>query len=101
VVSFSEALWEDAQGTGVKVSCLCPGPTVSGFRARAANGKTRLADAGEPMPSMDVARQGYDAWERNQRVIVTGTRNAIAAWLVPMLPRTQVLKLVRRIQSPR
>ena len=28
VLSFSEALWEEARGTGVKVSCLCPGPTV-------------------------------------------------------------------------
>ena len=29
VLSFSEALWEEARGTGLKVSCLCPGPTVS------------------------------------------------------------------------
>jgi len=101
VLSFSEALWEEAQGTGVKVSCLCPGPTVSGFRARAGTGKTRLADTGAPMPSMDVARAGYEAWEHNQRVIVTGTRNNIMATLVPFIPRTQLLKLVRRIQSPR
>jgi len=101
VLSFSEALWEEASGTGVKVSCLCPGPTVSGFRARAGTGNTRLADTGAPMPTMDVARQGYEAWERNQRVIVTGTRNNIMATLVPFIPRTQLLKLVRRIQSPR
>src|SRR4026208_167947 len=29
VLSFSEALWKEAEGTGVNVSCLCPGPTVS------------------------------------------------------------------------
>ena len=29
VLSFSEALWEESRGTGVHVSCLCPGPTVS------------------------------------------------------------------------
>src|SRR6185369_8561371 len=29
VLSFSEALWKEARGTGVHVSCLCPGPTVS------------------------------------------------------------------------
>jgi len=101
VLSFSEALWEEAQGTGVKVSCLCPGPTVSNFRAHAGTGKTRLADTGAPMPSMDVARAGYEAWEHNQRVLVTGTRNNIMATLVPFIPRAQLLKLVRRIQSPR
>src|SRR5207244_956567 len=101
VLSFSEALWEEAQGTGVKVSCLCPGPTVSGFRARAGTHATRLADASTPMDSMTVARQGYDAFERNQRVIVTGARNAILARLVPFLPRTRVLKIIRRLQEPR
>src|ERR1700712_5125191 len=43
VLRFSEALWEEARGTGVHVSCLCPGPTVSEFRARAGTDKTRLA----------------------------------------------------------
>ena len=43
VLSFSEALWKEAEGTGVHVSCLCPGPTVSKFRERAGTGKTRLA----------------------------------------------------------
>ena len=32
VLSLSEALWKEAEGTGVHVSCLCPGPTVSKFR---------------------------------------------------------------------
>ena len=42
VLSFSEALWEEARDTGVHVSCLCPGPTASKFRERAGTGKTRL-----------------------------------------------------------
>ncbi len=100
VLSFSEALWEEARGTGVKVSCLCPGPTVSKFRERAGTGKTRLSQAGPPMPSMVVARMGYDAWKANKRVEITGTRNRVVASLVPFLPRATVLRLVRNLQSP-
>ena len=100
VLSFSEALWEEARGTGVKVSCLCPGPTVSKFRERAGTGKVRLARASVPMPSMVVARMGYDAWQANRRVAVTGARNRVMASLVPLLPRTAVLRLVRNLQSP-
>jgi short-subunit dehydrogenase len=100
VLSFSEALWKEAEGTGVHVTCLCPGPTVSNFRARAGTGKTRLSKTGEPMPSADVAQQGYDAWKRNQRVIVTGTRNRLVASLVPFLPRKTLLGLVHNMQSP-
>jgi short-subunit dehydrogenase len=100
VLSFSEALWEEARGTGVKVSCLCPGPTASQFRERAGTGKTRLSRTGEQMPSMSVARMGYDAWQNNRRVEVTGLRNRLTASLVPFLPRRLLLRLVRNLQSP-
>jgi len=100
VLSFSEALWEEARDTGVKVSCLCPGPTVSKFRERAGTGKTRLSQTGEPMTSMSVARMGYDAWQNNRRVEVTGLRNRVLASLVRFMPRTAVLRSVRNLQSP-
>lgn len=101
VLSFSEAMWEEASGTGVHVSCLCPGPTVSKFRERAGTGKTRLAKAGgTAMASAPVARAGYDAWKRNRPYIVTGGRNAFQAGLVKYIPRKALLKMVRNMQSP-
>ncbi|MDZ4776361.1 MAG: SDR family oxidoreductase [Alphaproteobacteria bacterium] len=100
VMSFSEALWEEARDTGVHVSCLCPGPTVSKFRERAGTGKTRLGARSKVMASMPVAKMGYDAWRRNQRVKVTGGGNAMQAGLVKFIPRGQLLKIVRGVQSP-
>jgi short-subunit dehydrogenase len=52
------------------------------------------------MASMPVARMGYDAFQQNQRVKVTGARNVVLAGLVNFLPRASVLKLVRNLQSP-
>ena len=100
VLSLSEALWEEARGTGVHVSCLCPGPTVSKFRERAGTGKTRLAQVSKAMGSMQVARMGYQGFRKNRRVVITGARNAFIARLAPFLPREMLLKLVRGIQSP-
>lgn len=100
VLSFSEALWEEASGTGVHVSCLCPGATKSKFRERAGTDKVKLTQGREAMASMPVAKMGVDAFHRNQRVKVTGASNAFTAGLVKYLPRTQVLKLVRNLQSP-
>jgi len=100
VLSFSEALWEEARGTGLKVSCLCPGPTVSRFRERAGTGQTRLATTSTAMPSMPVAEQGYRGWQANRRVVVTGARNRMGAALAQTLPRSLVLRMVRYIQSP-
>lgn len=100
VLSFSEALWEEARGTGVKVSCLCPGATVSKFRERAGTGKVRLSQSMNAMPSMTVARMGYNAWQNNKRVMITGFRNRMLARLIPFMPRTTVLGIVRNLQSP-
>jgi len=100
VLSFSEAMWEEASGTGVKVSCLCPGPTVSRFRERAGTGKTNLGKRSKAVPSAPVARAGYEAWKRNRPVIVTGAQNAFQAGLVKYLPRKTLLKIVRNVQSP-
>ncbi len=101
VLSLSEALWEEARGTGVHVSCLCPGPTVSKFRERAGTGKTRLAkNAGAAMASAPVAAQGYRGFRDNRSVVVTGARNAFQAGMVKYLPRATLLRIVRNMQSP-
>jgi short-subunit dehydrogenase len=100
VLSFSEALWEEARDTGVHVSCLCPGPTASKFRERAGTGKTRLATMSKVMPSMEVAEQGYRGFVNNKRVVITGARNAVMARLAPFVPRATLLRMVRNIQSP-
>jgi hypothetical protein len=100
VLSFSEALWKEAEGTGVHVSCLCPGPTTSNFRERAGTGKTRLVRNGAAMSSAVVAQMGYDAWKKNRRVMITGTRNALLATLAPFLPRRTLLGIVHNLQSP-
>ncbi len=100
VLSFSEALWEEASGAGVHVSCLCPGPTASEFRARAGTGATRLGHTAAVMASMPVAQMGYDGFQANRRVVVTGAKNAFQSALAPLLPRGMILKTVRRLQSP-
>jgi len=100
VLSFSEALWREAQGTGVHVSVLCPGPTASNFRERAGTGKTKLKNLGTPMGSAPVARMGYRAFQKNQRVMITGFRNRLLARLGPYMPRKMLLDTVYNIQSP-
>ena len=100
VLSFSEALWEEARGTGVKVSCLCPGPTASRFRERAGTGRTRLATASAVMPSMPVAEQGYRGFQANKRVVITGARNRLVARAVPFVPRRRILDFAYRLMSP-
>jgi hypothetical protein len=52
------------------------------------------------MSAADVARLGYAGFQKNERVVVTGLSNALAARLVPFLPRGAVLNSVYALQSP-
>jgi uncharacterized protein len=99
VLSFSEALWEEARGRGVHVSCLCPGATASKFRERAGTGATRMGKSADVAASMPVAEAGYDGFRRNKPVVITGKGNARTVSLVRFLPRATVLKMVRGLQT--
>lgn len=98
VLSFTEALWEEARGSGVNVSCLCPGATESAFHKRAGTENLRLMRGGM-MSAERVGQLGYDAFQANKRVIVTGAVNALMAGSVAFLPRSLVLRVARQALS--
>lgn len=94
VLSFTEALWEEARGTGVHVTCLCPGYTESAFHARAGTDKVRLARGGA-MSSAQVAAKGYRAFQANRRVKITGLANALLAHSAAITPHALLLRIAR------
>jgi hypothetical protein len=94
VLSFTEALWEEARGTGVHVTCLCPGYTESAFHARAGTDKVRLA-RGRAMSSAQVAAEGYRAFQANRRVKITGLTNALMAHSAAITPHALLLRIAR------
>jgi hypothetical protein len=66
VISFSEALANELAESGVTVTCLCFGPTDTGFPHRAGNDRSRLFQQLAPMRAESVARKGYEGLMRGQ-----------------------------------
>jgi short-subunit dehydrogenase len=99
VLSFTEALWEEARGTGVHVSCLCPGYTESAFHARAGTDKVRLAGS-RAMSAAQVAAQGYHAFRTNRRVKIAGLANTLMAHSAAVTPHALVLRIARFLMTP-
>jgi short-subunit dehydrogenase len=102
VLSFSEALANELEGTGVTVTVLCPGPTQSGFQERAAMQDSKLVQRGGMMPIMtsaDVAAQGYQATKRARVTVIPGFGNRMGTLLPRFLPRNLVTRTVRRMQE--
>ncbi|MFW5698130.1 MAG: SDR family NAD(P)-dependent oxidoreductase [Fimbriimonadaceae bacterium] len=99
VQSFSEALWDETQGTGVTVTALCPGPTASGFQENAKIEDSRLVKQSTLPTSTEVAKYGVDAMMRGEMAAVHGTKNRMLAAVGAVTPRKSLLKIVRQMNE--
>ena len=100
VLSLSEALSNECEGTGVRVSALCPGPTETGFVAAAGMGDSKLFDRAV-MDARAVAEAGYRGLLAGKAVVIPGLRNSLLARTVGFFPRGLVTRVVRGIQEKR
>lgn len=93
VVNFSRALTEELKPHGVKVSCLCPGPTATNFRTRA----DREPDFRRAATAEEVAARGLEGlWKGRSIVVPGGSRNRLIAALARLVPPQVVAAYFRR-----
>ena len=99
VLSFSEAIAEELRDTGVTVTTLCPGPTETGFAARAGFRSSPMM--GARMDARSVAEVAYTATLRGERVVVPGVVNKMHAQAVRLTPRRLLARLAGAAQQRR
>lgn len=100
VLSLSSALSNELRGTGVIVTCLCPGPTTTEFHKRAAMDLSNIMKA----PFMDartVAEIGYRAMLEGKTTVIAGKMNWLVAQSTRFAPRAWTAAVARRIQEQR
>jgi short-subunit dehydrogenase len=99
VLSFTEALAEELQGTGVTVTCLCPGPVKTNFQKRAYLQGTALASSPLTVDVREVARIGYEGMKQGKRIVIPGWKNRVLVEGVRLAPRSLLTKVVRKMQE--
>jgi short-subunit dehydrogenase len=95
VLSLGEALARELRGTGVTITTLCPGATLTGFAAESGAESLPLFSSKlvPKMSSASVARAGYEAMMRGKPVLVTGIANKIVAFSGRLFPRAVVFSV--------
>jgi short-subunit dehydrogenase len=101
VLSFSEAIANELEGTGVTVTALCPGPTTSDFQKRANMQNSGLVKGRKMMDAQTVAEAGYQGQMAGKTIVIPGLTNKLLAQSNRFSPRSLVTKIVRRMQEER
>jgi short-subunit dehydrogenase len=99
VLSFSAALSHELRSSGVTVTALCPGPTATGFQARAGMAGTNLFKNVSVMNAENVAACGYRALLKGKPVVLPGVLNSLGAFSARFMSRTFLMKCVERLHN--
>jgi uncharacterized protein len=100
VLSFSEALAAELEGSGVTVTALCPGPVPTGFQERAQMQSIRFMRHLSSLSAYDVALAGWEGFKQHRRIIIPGTLNKASAYAGRYVPHWLVVPLMKILQAP-
>lgn len=98
VLSFTEALHEEVAGTKVHVTCLCPGPTQTGFVVAAHMEGSNLFKMGAESAEA-VAQVGYTTFQNNKAIAISGFKNKLTAFSTRLAPRAVARKIAKALNA--
>jgi short-subunit dehydrogenase len=93
VVSFTEALWQETRGSGVRVLALCPGATETEFFARTGE---QFMTSGRQTPQQ-VVKTALAAIDTSAPTVISGLRNKLLAPGYRFVPRRVMPKIAQQM----
>lgn len=99
VTSFSEALWMELKGSGIRVLNVCPGLTKTNF-GNAAGGRDYRKEAIAELPEA-VVETAFRALKGNRPTVISGWGNRVLVFLEQLIPHRVLLWLIPHVQKAR
>jgi short-subunit dehydrogenase len=100
VLSFSEALAHELRGSGVTVTCHCPGATHTEFAAQAGLSGAKLFRRPSVASAAEVAEHGYRAMMKGTPLAVHGMLNRLVVQSVRLAPRSVARSIAASLNRP-
>ena len=97
--SFSFALRNELQDTGVTVTCLMPGATETEFFERADMLDTKVGQQEKDDPA-EVAKTGFDAMMQGEGDVVSGWKNKLQSAIANVTPASMLAEQHRKMAEP-
>jgi short-subunit dehydrogenase len=99
VLSFSNAVYEEARAYGVHVMAVCPGPTATRFLENAQGG-TQESTAFRSVRSQsapEVVAASLRAMDQGRPWVITGKMNRLTAFISHLAPRRVLLRVTAKL----
>jgi len=97
-LAFSEALWAETRGSGVRILALCPGPVATGFFAslgdQAATSSIIYRRTADPA---DIVKAGLRGFDHDTMTVIPGLRTRLLAQGHRFLPRTVMARMTGKM----
>ncbi len=100
VIDFSFGLYEELRGSGVGVTCICPGTTRTGFFDRGGFDHRRGEFLGMGANAADVAHECVRAIAAGKRLFVPGFNNRMASVFQRLLPARFLARMLGKFMKP-
>ena len=97
VLTFTEGIREEMRDSNVRISTLCPGPTMTEFEKMEEISGT--FNKMKTMSAKKVAEIAYRDFSHGKSIIIPGKLNKIAVFFGKFIPRNLALKIVKKIQE--
>ncbi|MDQ2656571.1 MAG: SDR family oxidoreductase [Bacteroidota bacterium] len=100
VQSFTEAIRNEIQDSGVTITALLPGATDTDFFRKADMLESKLVQEDKLSPAEDVAKDGYKALMKGEDMIVSGLKNKVQVAMGNVTPDEQLAEKMKKQQEP-
>jgi short-subunit dehydrogenase len=100
-LAFSEALWAETRGSGVRILALCPGPVATAYLAslgdQAASSSRIYRRTADPA---DIVKAGLRGFDRDAMTVIPGLRTRLLAQGHRFVPRTVMARMTGKMLAP-
>ena len=101
VLGFSNAIAHELKGTGVSVTCFCPGNTKTLFFERAGAEECRIDKRRiQQMDAATAAKHGYKALAKGKTTASPGMLNSFMVFMIRLMPRSMVCTTASYLMQP-
>ncbi len=100
VLSFSEAIANELEESGVTVTVLCPGATGTEFIDCSGMHSSKMVKGKKLASAEEVAFAGYQALKKGKKVYIHGATNWLRTQSVRISPRTLVTRVAKSTIEP-